>query len=266
MHTRTLTKNKLSEVDVVILCGGMGSRLRAVVDDRPKPMAQINQKPFLDILTDYICGFGFRRFVLCTGYMSEVIHDHYSHKTGSCQFTISDEHTPLGTAGAVKNAEKFIQSNPFLVANGDSFCSVDLAEFYDFHSARQALMSMVVLESENADDRGLVVLDDSQRINGFEEKKQERRSHHVNAGIYLFRKEVLSFIPEDTKFSLEYELFPKLTKQDCYAFVSHGQLVDIGTPERYEWAMECFTDRHGQLQPSSIAIENWPEPAKSQPR
>jgi NDP-sugar pyrophosphorylase family protein len=242
MQAKTLTENKLSEVDVVILCGGMGSRLRAAVDDCPKPMAQINQKPFLDILIDFFCGFGCKRFVLCTGYMSRVIHDYYAPKTGSCQFLISNEHTALGTAGAVKNAEELIQSDPFLVANGDSFCAVDLAEFYDFHSARQALMSMVVLESENAQDCGRVVLDDSQRIISFEEKKQGHRSCHVNAGIYLFQKEVVSFVPKDTVFSLEHELFPELTKQSCYAFVSRGQLIDIGTPKRYERAKRCFSD------------------------
>ena len=251
MHTRTLTKNKLSEVDVVILCGGMGSRLREVVDDRPKPMAEINQQPFLDILIDFFHEFGFRRFVLCAGYMSQMIRDHYSHKTDSRQIIISDEHIPLGTAGTIKNAEKFIQSNPFLVANGDSFCSVDLADFYDFHSAKQALMSMVVLESENTDDCGLVMLDESERIISFKEKKRKHGSCHINAGIYLFQKEVVSFIPEDTKFSLEHELFPKLTKHNCYAFISHGRLIDIGTPKRYEWAKKCFSDNENQLQLST---------------
>jgi NDP-sugar pyrophosphorylase family protein len=251
MQAKTLIENKLSEVDVVILCGGTGSRLRPVVDDRPKPMAQINRKPFLDILIDFFSGFGFRRFVLCAGYMSQVIHEHYTHKTGPCQFIISDEHTPLGTGGTVRNAQRFIQSNPFLVANGDSFCSVDLAEFYDFHSARRALMSMVVLESENTDDCGQVVFDESQRIIDFEEKKQKHRSCHVNAGIYLFQKEVISFIPEDTKFSLEHELFPELTKHSCYAFVSHGQLIDIGTPKRYEWAKRCFSNNERQLELSA---------------
>ena len=242
MHTRTLTENELSGVDVVILCGGTGSRLRAAVDDRPKPMAEINQKPFLDILIDFFCGFGFRRFVLCAGYMSEVIRDYYANRTGPCRFIVSDEHTSLGTAGAIKNAEKLIRSDTFLVANGDSFCSVDLAEFYRSHAARQALMSMVVLEAENTGDCGLVSLDPSQRIVGFEEKKHEPRSCYINAGIYLFNREVISFIPEGATFSLEHELFPKLTKQCCYAFVSDEKLIDIGTPERYEWAKECFGD------------------------
>ncbi|MFH1718668.1 MAG: sugar phosphate nucleotidyltransferase [Planctomycetota bacterium] len=240
MHIRTPTKSKLREVDVVILCGGMGSRLRAVVSDRPKPMARIDQRPFLDILIQFFSGFGFRRFILCAGYMSEVIRDHYTCMAGPCRFVISEEHAPLGTGGTIRNAEKLIQSDPFLVANGDSFCPVDLPEFYNFHLAKQALMSMAVLESEDTNDCGTVLLDDAQKIVGFEEKKQNHRPCHINAGIYLFRKDVISLIPEDTRFSLEHELFPKLVQQNCYAFVSGGPLIDIGTPGRYEWAKKSL--------------------------
>lgn len=240
MRTRSLIKDKLREVDVLILCGGIGSRLQGVVNDRPKPMAEINQRPFLDILIDYLSAFGFRRFVLCTGHMSEIIQHYYSHKNGPLEFIISDEQTPLGTAGTVKNAEKFIQSDPFLVANGDSFCAVDLAEFYNFHSARQALLSMVVVESEDTINGGLVALNNLQRIVSFKEKKQKHGSGYISAGIYLFQQDVLSFIPEGTKYSLEYDLFPKLTGQRCFGYAVRVELMDIGTPQKYELAREYF--------------------------
>ncbi len=238
MHTRTPTKNKLSEIDAVILCGGMGSRLRAVVDDRPKPMAEINDRPFLDILIDSFCEFGFRRFVLCAGYMSQIIRDYYGSRAGSHEFVISDEHKPLGTAGAIKNAAELIRSDTFLVANGDSFCPVDLGALHDFHSARHALMSMVVLETQNTGDCGLVSLDGSKRIVGFEEKNQQSRTRYINAGIYLFQKEVLSLIPDDISFSLENDLFPNIIKQACYAFPTQGRLLDIGTPARFATAIK----------------------------
>lgn len=231
----------LNEIDVVILCGGTGSRLREIVDDRPKPMAQINQQPFLDILIDYFCGFGFSRFVLCTGHMSEVIQDYYCPRSSSLEFIISDEHIRLGTAGSIKNAEKFIQSDPFLVTNGDSFCPVNLTEFYDFHLLKQARMSMAVVESEETTNSGLVTLDGLQRIISFEEKKAKARTGHINAGIYLFQKNILSLIPENTKYSLEYDLFPKLTNQGSFAFVSRETLIDIGTPEQYERARSFFS-------------------------
>ena len=241
MQTRNLIENKLKEIDVVILCGGIGSRLAKVVNDRPKPMAEINRQPFLDILIDYFCGFGLRRFVLCTGYMSKLIQNHYNQKKGSLEFVVSDEQTALGTAGSIKNAERFIQSEPFLVTNGDSFCSVDLAEFYDFHLSRRALMSMVVVESEDTTSSGLVTLNCSQRITSFEEKKPQSQTGYINAGIYLFRKKFLSLIPENTRYSLEYDLFPRVNNQDSFAFVCREELIDIGTPERYEWARGFFS-------------------------
>ena len=247
MHTRTPTKNTLSDIDAVILCGGMGSRLRTVVDDRPKPMAEIDERPFLDILIDSFCEFGFKRFVLCAGYMSQIIRDYYGSRTGSQEFVISNEDKRLGTAGAIKNAARSIRSDTFLVANGDSFCSVDLAAFYDFHLARSALMSMVVIETQNTGDCGLVALDGSQRIVGFEEKNARSQSRHINAGIYLFQKEVLSLIPDDTKVSLENELFPELIKQSCYAFATAGSLIDIGTPARFAMAKKDLARKHLQL-------------------
>ena len=247
MHTKTPTNNRLSETDAVILCGGMGTRLRSVVDDRPKPMAEISNRPFLDILIDSFAEFGLRRFILCAGYMSDIIRDYYSSRTGSRQFVISEEDKPLGTAGAVKNAAEHIRSDTFLVANGDSFCPVDLGAFHDFHSARHVLMSMVVVETQNTGDCGLVSLDESQRIVGFEEKNQESRSRHINAGIYLFQREALSLIPADTSFSLEQDLFPNLVGQDCYAFPTQGHLFDIGTPAKLATAVKHLARNQLQL-------------------
>ncbi len=247
MHTRTPISSTLGDIDAVILCGGMGSRLRTVVADRPKPMAEIDDRPFLDILIDSFCEFGFGRFVLCAGYMSDIIRDYYSNRTGSHEFVISEEREPLGTAGAIKNAAKFIQSDTFLVANGDSFCPVDLGAFYDFHSSRNALMSMVVIETQNTGDCGLVALDASQRITGFEEKNRQSQSRYINAGIYLFQKEVLSLIPADSSFSLENDLFPELIKQNCYAFTTQGRLFDIGTPARFATAIKHLAKKQLRL-------------------
>ena len=106
MPTRNHIKNELANTDVVILCGGAGTRLSAVVADRPKPMAEMNQRPFLDILIDYFAAFGLKRFILCAGHMSQVIKDHYSKKEGSLKFIISEEKTPLGTAGGASKKHK----------------------------------------------------------------------------------------------------------------------------------------------------------------
>jgi len=241
MQIRNHIKTKLTKVDVVLLCGGIGSRLATIVNDRPKPMAKINQQPFLDILIDYFAGFGFRRFVLCTGHMSEVIQEYYNQKSSSLEFIVSDEKSPLGTAGCIKNAQKFIQSESFFVANGDSFCSVNLFEFCNFHLSKQSLMTMAVTESEETGNGGLVRFDNSQKIVSFEEKIVQCQKGYINTGLYLFRKNILSLIPEHTKYSLEYNLFPRLTNKNSFAFICREELIDIGTPERYARAKRLFS-------------------------
>jgi NDP-sugar pyrophosphorylase family protein len=100
---------------------------------------------------------------------------------------------------------------------------------------------MAVVESEKITSCGLVTLNGSQRIVRFEEKKQIREKGYVNTGIYFFKKDILSSIPANTKYSLEYDLFPKLSNQNSFAFVSCEKLIDIGTPERYKRARKYFT-------------------------
>ena len=225
----------MKAIDVVILCGGKGTRLNEVVSDRPKPMAEINGQPFLNILIDYVSSFGFNRFVLSVGYKADYIKDYYRCNRFPYEILFSPENAPLGTAGGIKQAENLVQSNPFLVMNGDSFCPVDLSQFLDFHSKKGALVSVVVVESEDVKDFGTISLDDSQKIVRFEEKKEGKKSF-INAGIYLFQKEVFSLIPSHVKYSLEHDLFPTLVGQEFYGYVTQEKLIDIGTPERYEQA------------------------------
>lgn len=231
------------DMDVVILCGGKGSRLQEVVNDRPKPMAQINETPFLEILIKCFSGFGFRRFILCTGYMSEAIDQYYKDQGGDLQIVISNEDEPLGTGGAVKNAEKKIRSKHFIVANGDSFCQVDLSEMLDLHFQRQALMTMAVIESTETKEAGLVHLDDSHMIKAFQEKTEGIEKGYVNTGIYILERDVLSRIKANEKSSLEYDLFPELTNADCYGYVAKEELFDIGTPQRLEKARKFFNNK-----------------------
>ncbi len=219
-------------VDLLILCGGMGTRLRSVVADRPKPMAVIDQRPFLDILIDRFRKAGLRRFILCTGHLSEAIESHYAGRQDGIEVVISKEAQPLGTAGAVKLAEPHILTDPFLVANGDSYCEVDLSAFIRFHQARHAALSIVVSRSQDPKDYGTVRVDASQRIIGFAEKSDAGPGGLISAGIYLFGRPVLSAIPTGVKSSLECDVFPNLLARPCYAFSGTSLVLDIGTPAR----------------------------------
>lgn len=234
MNTRN--SDKLKDVDVVMLCGGMGTRLRPAVSDRPKPMAAVGRRPFLDVLIEHFRGFGARRFILCTGYMSEFIEDYYSRGGFEFEVLISKEHEPLGTGGAVKNAGSLISSSNFIVANGDSFCDVDMNELYGEHLNNRAAATITLTRPDGRVDVGTVSIDGSGRILNFAEKEATGGELFVNAGVYVFNEDILSLIPAEKKVSLEKDLFPSLDKNIFHGFVSGAGLLDIGTPERLEKA------------------------------
>ncbi len=230
------------QVDVVILCGGMGTRLKTVVDDKPKPMAEIDKRPFIDILIEHISTFGFKRFILCTGYKAETIQEYYKSKKSKVEILTIKEKKLLGTGGAVKNAEALIQSSPFLVLNGDSFFDIDLRRFIDFHISRKALLSIALINAKDSKDYGSIEIDSSNRIVRFSEKEKAGRDSLINAGIYLFNSEVLSLMPNNKKFSLEYDFFPKIVDREFYGYSANGFFIDIGTPERYIQAKQLLKD------------------------
>lgn len=223
-------------IDVIVLCGGLGTRLHSVVDDRPKSMVEINGKPFLDILIEYIAHYGLIRFILCTGYKGDFIKRYYESKNGKWKFLISEEQEPLGTAGAIKKAESFIKSDILLVVNGDSFCEMDIKEFLEFHIRKGAFISIVLTSMESPLDFGVIRLNNDQKIISYSEKVPISGDGFVNAGIYFFNRKVLEEIPSGEKLSLEYDIFPRILDKGVYGYVTKKVLLDIGTPERLEKA------------------------------
>ncbi|MEW5766353.1 MAG: nucleotidyltransferase family protein [bacterium] len=250
------TPLSLKDIDVVILCGGLGKRLQGVVADRPKPMAEINQRPFLDILIEYVAGYGFNRFILCIGYMGEVIRGHYQKSRRPSTILFSEEKEPLGTAGAIKNAEPLIQSSPFLVMNGDSFCQVELDRFIDFHITKGTLVTMVLAWAGETADYGSVTINSSGQILRFDEKVYRGGRRLINAGVYLMEEEVLSLIPPHRNYSLEYHLFPMIIDRKVYGYVTEGGLIDIGTPQRYAKARDFIYEKGGLSAYSTDAFWN----------
>ncbi|NIQ01436.1 MAG: NTP transferase domain-containing protein, partial [Nitrospinaceae bacterium] len=111
---------RTSDLDAVILCGGRGRRLQSVVRDRPKPLAIVQGRPFLDYVIDHAARFGVRRFILAAGFQSGLIQDYCRNRPDRARFQVVEEPHPLGTGGAVKFAEPFLQSDVFLILNGDS--------------------------------------------------------------------------------------------------------------------------------------------------
>jgi NDP-sugar pyrophosphorylase family protein len=224
-------------IDVVILCGGKGTRLQPVISDRPKPMAEMKDRPFLDILIDYLCSYGFRRYVLCVGYMKESIKEYFTRESRSEKIIFSDEETLLGTGGALKNGELLIHSDPFLVLNGDSFCPLDYRDFLSYYFSKGADVSIALDGKSVRKDYGVVTINDKARITSFSEKT-DKKDEYVNAGVYIFNQTIFSLIPHNKVISLENDLFPYIIDRKVFGYVTKNTFIDIGTPERYEKAAE----------------------------
>ena len=232
--------NSLENIDVVILTGGKGERLISVVNDRPKTMVEINRSPLLVTLTDYLSSQGFKRFILCTGYRGDYIKEYFEKHPSESEIIISHEKQPLGTGGGVKHAEKFIQSDPFIVLNGDSICELDYAGMNKYHEEKASDATIVVTKVRSKSDFGSIVIDHDFRVLSFIEKKESANTNYVNAGIYCFRREMLQLMPSFISFSIEKEYFPSIINRSVFAYVTSQPFFDIGTPER----LQLFTQKN----------------------
>jgi len=221
------------QADVLILCGGRGERLKAAVPDRPKPMAEIDGMPFLDHLISYVGSFGFRRFVLCAGFMAGYIESYYGgRKNQNYEIIVSAEEKPLGTGGALKNAETLVNSRDFIAMNGDSLLRFDPRALLAFHRAKNADATVVLSAVRKSEDFGTVRIGESGLVTAFSEKAENGRGP-VNAGVYAMRKAVLAGIAAGRNISLEKEVFPSMAGKALYGYECGAEFIDIGTPERF---------------------------------
>lgn len=222
--------------DVVILCGGLGTRLRSVTDQQ-KVMADFQGRPFLDLLIEHVKKQGFDRFILLTGYKAKELESIYTENDLGAEIIFSREDEPLGTGGALKNARDKIRSEHFFVLNGDSFCSVDLQAVLEFHQAKESFLTNVLVNVDDGRDYGQVCLDEKSRIIQFVEKgKSDDANKLVNAGIYCMNQDVFDGMPESKKFSLEQDFLPNIIHvQPSFGFLA-DKFWDIGTPERFHQA------------------------------
>ncbi|MEI8012744.1 MAG: nucleotidyltransferase family protein [Candidatus Omnitrophota bacterium] len=223
------------DADFLILCGGLGTRLRSVTGEVPKVMAQVQGEPFLDFLLKYLLRQGARRVILCAGYRAEAIAAHYKAKFDQIEILFSVEKDPLGTGGALKNAQSFVKSSHVFALNGDCFTPVNYARLLAFHQQKNSRATLVGVRVEGNKDFGTLVVNDRDEITAFREKFVTAEVQYISAGIYCFNTDIFDLMP-DGKFSIEYDLFPKLIGDRFYARKINAPFIDIGTPERFEWA------------------------------
>jgi D-glycero-alpha-D-manno-heptose 1-phosphate guanylyltransferase len=232
----------MQDVKAVMLVGGLGTRLRSVVPSAPKVLASIGERSFLELLIRQLRAQGVHHFVMCTGYLAEQIESRFGDgRMWDVSIEYSREEMPLGTAGALKLAQRYLRDAPeFLVLNGDSFLEINLQDLMAFHGGHNdAIATMAVLRVPNASRYGTVDVDAKNRVVGFVEKTGHETPGLINGGIYVFNHSVFEHVPEGPA-SLEKDVFPRVLQRGVYAQEQHGTFIDIGTPADYARAQQLL--------------------------
>jgi D-glycero-alpha-D-manno-heptose 1-phosphate guanylyltransferase len=224
--------------ECIILAGGLGTRLRSVVADKPKCMAPVGPHPFLYYLLQYLHRQGIQHSVLSLGYKSEQVIDWCNNAGLNMELSFVVEPEPLGTGGAVTNALSAIKGDAFYIVNGDTFFDVSLNALYNFHEARKSSLTLALKPMYEFERYGSVQIKDNTCITAFLEK-QYCDEGLINGGIYLTSASYLKSLSLPTKFSFEKEVLEaQVSSGRLYGFVSDTYFIDIGIPADYEQAQQ----------------------------
>lgn len=225
-------------MEAIILAGGVGTRLQSVVKDLPKPMADINGRPFLCYLLDYLSSQGITKILLSVGYRHEIIRDYFGLQYRNMDISHIVEAEPLGTGGALKKALSCTEGRDVIVLNGDTFFNLDLKKMIDFHHAEDSILTIAVKPMHDFDRYGAVIIKDS-RVVDFEEKTFKHFGY-INGGVYAMKKTISEFFDNDKDtFSFEVDfLNKKIHNIHPFAFISDDYFIDIGIPDDYKKAQE----------------------------
>lgn len=229
-------KQGKKDVEAIVLAGGMGTRLRSVIQDIPKPMAPVSDQPFLNFILEELLAQGLQRVVLSTGYKHEVVEEYYQDNYKGLEIAYSVEDSPLGTGGAIKKALQQIRTDHAFVLNGDTLFKADLQEMKKIHFEHKADMTMALKKMEDCQRYGIVETR-NQKVIRFREKMESSTGGAINGGIYLLKKELLESNEFPEKFSFEKDFMEThFEKLNIVAYESDAYFIDIGIPEDYEKA------------------------------
>lgn len=224
-------------MQAIVLVGGEGTRLRPLTYGTPKPMVPIMGVPFLARTMERLFAAGIREVILPAGYMPQAIMDYFGDGSSiGMKITYVIEEVLLGTAGALKNVEQHI-TGPFFVLNGDVLTTLDLRAMMNEHQRKGGIGLLHLIEVDDPSSFGCVVHDWNGLVSSFVEKppKESAPTHEINAGTYLFEREILEFIPSGRNVSIERETFPAIIAagKGLYSYTTDDYWMDVGRPEQY---------------------------------
>jgi NDP-sugar pyrophosphorylase family protein len=232
-------------LDAIVLAGGLGTRLQSVVNDRPKPLAPVGGVPFLDLLLHQLARSRVvRGVVLAIGHQAEKIQEAYAAgQRFGLPLWLAVETERLGTGGGVRNALAQTSSCDVLVLNGDSFVDADFEQLIAAHRRRGARATLTLTTTDAPERYGTVVCDNEGGILEFREKSAAvARPSLINAGVYVFRRDVLEALPKSVPLSIETDILPSLIKHGVFSIVADGRFIDIGVPATYVSAPHVLKD------------------------
>ena len=233
-------------MQVVILAGGLGTRLRPLTYKVPKPMIEVLGKPFLSYVVEMLKGKGVDDFVICSSYMAEKVSDYFGGgKKFGVRIANSIETSPMGTAGGIRNSLAYLRDT-FVVLNGDTYIDIDYKKIYDYFEARHEPALMVLYSGAEVKNRVDNVEIDKDGIVTAYNKGQKKESKYGFAGVLLLRKKLVEKWPSARSIMLESEIFPDLIKKRQMAsFIITERYYDIGTEEKLK-AFEDFVKQKEQ--------------------
>ncbi|HEY2583188.1 MAG TPA: nucleotidyltransferase family protein [Mucilaginibacter sp.] len=228
-------------MEAIILAGGLGTRLKSVVKDLPKPMAPIKNLPFLHYLFEWLSLYPVSKVVMSVGYKANLIEQYFKNRYKNIEVDYAYEDRPLGTGGGIKNALTKTLNNDVLVVNGDTFFPIDINSFEDFHISNNADISIALKNMTNFDRYGSIEIENHTILN-FNEKKYLSKGL-INGGIYFLNKKKLNIPSLPDVFSFEHEILEKKVRDgsaEIKGKIFYETFIDIGVPEDYQKANEIL--------------------------
>ncbi len=222
----------------MILAAGLGTRLRPLTEEIAKPMVPIVNKPVMEHIVELLARHGFDDLYVNIHYFPDAIRRHFGDGSRwGVRITYSYEEELLGTAGGVKKLEKELGGDTLLVISGDALTDIDLTALMDYHHSKNTLATLVLTPVDDPSKYGVVLVDEENRIVGFQEKpdRREAKSHLANSGIYVFEPEILKMIPRDSFYDFGSQLFPRLLEEGkaFHGYFHDDYWNDVGSIEEY---------------------------------
>ncbi len=222
----------------VIMAGGEGRRLRPLSILRPKPMVSLFDKPVMEHILELLKQNGITEICVTLRYLPKTVTDYFGDgaRFGMViEYRVEDE--PLGTAGGVKACADFLGNEDFLIISGDAVCSFDLTKCCDFHFEKRSPATIILYETDEPLEYGLVLTDRDSKVTQFIEKPSLDRvyTNAVNTGIYILSPDILKHIPDGVSYDFGRDLFPSLLASGVpiYAYCAEGYWCDIGSSKAY---------------------------------